>query len=200
MSIWLERFLRRGWRFVPFKAGGDNSGRRRKIRCPQPGCGLCLTVDTSAAVTKSADAVESVVELSMVLANRRNRLGLTSDDIDHCAGLGARHVQKLEDAGRLSGMSGAHSQATILYLLAKLRESGKWDYEAETLLDGMIAGRAAALEGALVGRPGAATIDTILLVVGALGGKIKIEWGEPPAVTRRLVEMSGRDRQLPLPW
>ena len=92
MSIWLERFLRRGWRFVPFKAGGDNSGRRRKIRCPQPGCGLCLTVDTSAAVTKSADAVESVVELSMVLANRRNRLGLTSDDIDHCAGLGARHV------------------------------------------------------------------------------------------------------------
>lgn len=181
----LDRYLSRGWKIIPL---GKN-GTRKAIKCPQAGCGLTLTVSSQTRVSKDADEVGSISELSKVIADRRLALGLTADDVDHVAGLAARHTQKIEDSGSRMVQLGFRSGEQILEAALKADE----DPNAKEALD-ILAARGISRTTSTIRRR-FATFDTILLVVTALGGRIKIEWGKPPRLAQRLSKLAQYNRQ-----
>lgn len=184
MSL-LDRYLARGWRIVPLR----RKDSRKVIKCPQPGCGLTLAVSSATRIAGNADAVGSVTDLSKVIADRRLALGLTADDVDHVAGLTARHTQKIEDSGTRMVNLGFRSGELIVEAALRADE----DPKARAALD-ILAARGIAKTDSK-NRRRFATFDTILLVVTALGGRIKIEWGEPPRLAQRLSKLAKYNRQ-----
>ncbi|KEJ90306.1 hypothetical protein DSW25_06210 [Sulfitobacter donghicola DSW-25 = KCTC 12864 = JCM 14565] len=149
-----------------------------------------MGVQGGAQPSPEAVEVDQLVELSVALANRRYDLGLTSDDIDDCAGLGHRHVQKVEDAGRNLGESRTISSDVVMALLTQVLEEGLTE-DNVLRMSSMVATRSG-IEGKRPPRPRIPTVDTLLLIVQALGGRLLIDWGEPPRLTRRLMDNSKR--------
>jgi hypothetical protein len=187
----LQSYLNRGFRVVGGRYKG--SGGTSKVKCPVESCGLIFGVESATKPSAKAVEVDQMADLSMAIANRRYRLGLASDDVDYAAGLGQRHVQKVEDAGRNIGEGKTISADVMLCQLARVLEDGLTP--ALTLaLERMIATRVG-LDGKKPQRPRVPNIDTVLLVVQALGGKLMIDWGTPPRITQRLIDTSANCRK-----
>lgn len=183
----LQSYLDRGWRFVGARQKGSDG--LCKVKCPNEHCGLSLAVESRAKPSAKAVNVEQMADLSVILANRRYRLGLTADDIDDCAGLGHRHVQKVEDAGRNIGQGKTISSDVMLGHLMRVLDEGLTP-DNVAILDRMIATRLG-IDGKAPKRPRVPNIDTVLLIVQALGGRLIIDWGKPPRMTQRLIKTSG---------
>lgn len=188
MSL-LDKYLALGWKVKPIGPNAKNP--KKQIKCPN--CPLTLTVSSKApacARQELCDEVSSMADLSNVLASRRFDLGLTADDIDHVAGLTHRHTQKVEDAGRRMAETRTPSTDALLGLMVEAER----DPGARDVLDMMVArGLGRLADGKTRRIP---TFDTVLLVIAALGGRIKIEWGEPPRIAQRLMKLSQKDRQI----
>lgn len=182
----LQSYLDQGFRVVGGRYRG--SGGMSRVKCPVESCGHIFGVDHNAKPNGTTVEVDQMSDLSMVIANRRYSLGLTADDIDYAAGLTHRHVQKVEDAGRNIGQGKTISNDVMLSQLARVLEEGLTP-DVTMALERMFATRAG-LNGKKPQRPRVPNIDTVLLVVQALGGKLMIDWGTPPRITRRLIDTS----------
>lgn len=125
-------------------------------------------------------------ELIAATVERRHVLGLTSEAVDHVTGLTTRHVQKVEDAGRglRSGTRFTPHDAVTRILVGT---QGHLDGEAGEDMAALLQAALRSAEGRTA-RPRVPRLDTFALIVQALGGRLRIEWGEPPPVTRRLMQ------------
>lgn len=181
----LQRYLSRGWHTIGGRRKG--SGGRVKVQCPREGCGLTLHITNRTTPRGTVVHVDQLPELSMAIANRRHELGLTAEDIDDCAGLAHRHVQKVEDAGRRIGEGRTISKDIMLDMLVQVIEHGV-TVENRLVIEKMVATKLNLLEHSAQ-RPRVPNIDTVLLIVHAMGGRLLIDWGEPPRMTKRLIDM-----------
>lgn len=192
----LERFISRGWRFLDGRSAIAKG--RRKIVCPHNGCGLCLTVSNATnRPDKSSVFVDSVQDFAMEVVNRRADLGLSTDDVDYIADLGARHTQKIEDVGRqiVEGDAMPTRDLALSVLSSVLEELDENSASAEKIQSLLAKSmknveRHSKFQGARVPR-----LDTIYLVVQALGGKLNIVWGDLPPIAKSLRRKASENPQ-----
>lgn len=185
----IDRYISRGWRLVKRRSVGEKGYTGRQMQCPHAGCGLTLTIDADRASPKgSAVSVESLESIVREVRARRYELGLTSDDVDDAAGLVTRHTQKTEDVALRSINNRNLSPQMILGIVHRALDGDRVSDEDREVLDKILLGQIASFASQKRRIP---TIDTFMLIVGAMGGKIMVEWGDPPPITKRF--MSGRE-------
>lgn len=127
----------------------------------------------------------TVSELIALTVERRHELGLSSEVVDHVAGLCARHTQEIEDAGRglrLGARLSSHDALTRILKAAQGQVGGEPDVDLAALLVAALRASKGATD-----QPRIPCLDTFALIVQALGGTVTIEWDEPPPITRRLM-------------
>ena len=128
--------------------------------------------------------VSGLPDLVAAIVARRGALGLNADAVDDAAGLGCRHTQKVEDAGRKITEDGRKPMPTILRLLTGIAECDSLTDEDRDQLAHILK---AVIDNAHAVRCRVPTFETAALVVAALGNRIWVEWGEPPRLTQRLM-------------
>lgn len=124
----------------------------------------------------SAFEVPEAGAFGSLVAQRRHSLGLSSEAVDDASGLTARHVQKIEDASRRMRLGKTSTSESFIHALLR---DGLQSREVQASLHAIVAGHR---ENRIP------RLDTALLAIHALGGRLVIEWGEPPALTKRLMK------------
>ena len=156
------------------------------MRCPVDGCGLTLEFAGKQSKGKG-EIVSSFSDFSRIVSQRRYDLRLTSDALDDAAGLTSRHVQKIEDAGRRAVEEGIKTDNYILALLLDISAEGQFRRHHKAQLGHLIACRSKTFDRRKTsGQTRIPRADTLMLIIQALGGVVSIQWGEPPALTKRL--------------